>query len=531
MNYKLLTNLASFQDEGIKGCQVGRYGPLCQYVCNGNCLHQECNQTTGKCNRCHERFGFDCSHPCSDKCHERQCVQDSGKCNSCKTGYYGFNCTKQCSGCLNGSCYQDTGVCQHQSRCRQGFYGTRGSEVMCNHICNRNCKTCDKSNGTCKECDDGFYGQSCENSCPSHCINNLCIKENGSCKNGCQKTFYGDQCNNNCSESCKFQDCFRNGTCRDCVPGTYGNLCEQKCPKGCMNGNCSRNGSCIDACFNGYYGEACDKMCSENCSAKGFDKYISYCHECKIGWYGLRCSEQCPFNCSSNTCNKTTGTCTNCVKGYHGLYCNETCSNGCKDAICDQMSGNCSHGCADGFLGQFCQKLVESDTNTVLVMSVSAVIISTIIIVFVARMVAFVYKRKKSRTSRERSMKLNVLVDKTSEVSNLKNALAETTNGKRNKKCATPGGAKIDIYEKLIMSVENKSTNATVSACYEKLTDAVYSDIEFYGIIVENFEREIMQKKMENLFDLEYKKFQHDVVFPCTIAALPENRLLNRRSF
>ncbi|KAJ8316207.1 hypothetical protein KUTeg_006221, partial [Tegillarca granosa] len=209
--------------------------------------------------------------------------------------------------------------------------------------------------GHIEKCDDGFYGQSCENSCPIHCINNLCIKENGLCKNGCQKTFYGDQCNNNCSESCKFQDCFRNGTCRDCVPGTYGNLCEQKCAKGCMNGNCSRNGSCIGACFNGYYGEACDKMCSDNCSAKGCDKYISYCHECKIGWYGLHCSEQCPFNCSSNTCNKTTGTCTNCVKGYHGLYCNETCSNGCKDAICDPVSGNCSHGCADGFLGQFCQ--------------------------------------------------------------------------------------------------------------------------------------------------------------------------------
>ena len=106
------------------------------------------------------------------------------------------------------------------------------------------------------ECNDGYYGDRCQNNCSSNCKSTTCNKTNGTCP-GCKDGFHGDMCNLTCISNC--QKCQQaDGVCTKCNDGFYGDRCQNNCSTFCNSTACNKtNGFCPD-CKNGYYGDMCD---------------------------------------------------------------------------------------------------------------------------------------------------------------------------------------------------------------------------------------------------------------------------------
>ncbi|XP_069109787.1 endothelial cell-specific molecule 1-like [Argopecten irradians] len=71
---------------------------------------------------------------------------------------------------------------------------------------------CDMANGQCAECDIGFFGNHCDQTCPGNCQNLTCNKDSGLCID-CNDGYYGPTCTP-CHTTCSTNTCDKtSGNC------------------------------------------------------------------------------------------------------------------------------------------------------------------------------------------------------------------------------------------------------------------------------------------------------------------------------
>ncbi|XP_053379930.1 protein draper-like isoform X2 [Mercenaria mercenaria] len=193
-------------------CLDGMFGEFCNETCPLNCKNKKCDRNSGacsdgcqmhfvgiKCQNCDEgRYGENCEYACPERCSRGVCFNESGnckgcngnfegeKCENCQTGYYGPYCNDKCSkNCFIDICDRNSGLCTHG--CKSNYFGDR----CC--LQNSNCMKC-SSNTECNECKSGFYGETCNKTCSSDCVGNLCKKETGVCVLGCHEKCDDHKC-------------------------------------------------------------------------------------------------------------------------------------------------------------------------------------------------------------------------------------------------------------------------------------------------------------------------------------------------
>ena len=147
-----------------------------------------------------------------------------------------------------------------------------------------------------KDCDEGCFGQNCEQDC-SPCL--TCDKTTGECKT-CPNGQWGDKCQNECGEGWDSSagNCdIKSGNCSKCLKGFYGEKCNP-CPEACFNG-CNETG-CVDCFESEKYGEWCDKACPNNCifdetMKRACDRVTGDCYTCNKYQkrFGKKCDQKC----------------------------------------------------------------------------------------------------------------------------------------------------------------------------------------------------------------------------------------------
>ena len=449
-------------------CIDGKWGSQCPTDCDINCELSACDKVTGictnGCNTGYKQIGTTCiacptdcadcqvSNVCS-ACRDRYYLSDntcnqcpagcesctsSTLCTECITGQYGQpTCNNKCSiGCKDSVCDQTTGECT--TGCLNTYYSVRcectSSECtassavgVCSECssdrwypegegccpCSQECKDniC-YTNGTCKDCMTGRFGDFCENYCNSQCRNRECDRD-GLCFS-CIDGFYGDKCETTCHsaitdcEICHVQIGSKIVTCTECVAGKYPDQtsckdCSENCkddtfPKcnsatGVCKYGCKDNWSgplcdipcfvsrcelCDSAdenvclsCLDGFYADGpaacveCSKLCKLGTTC---DRNNGLCTEgCESGWSGEKCDERC-FNSNCLDCDQGNGnTCVSCVLGKFGETCDKPCNRNCKTHTdkqnCEKISGRCLFGCEEGYWGNICSETCQNCGN------------------------------------------------------------------------------------------------------------------------------------------------------------------------
>ena len=221
---------------------------------------------------------------------------------------------------------------------------------MCNVPCISNCQKCQQADGVCTKCNDGFYGDRCQNNCSTFCNSTACNKTNGFCPN-CKNGYYGDMCDLPCFNNCK--KCQQaDGGCTECKDGFYGEQCKENCSSGCKTATCLKfNGSCeCKPRHNQIEGTEC-LPCPENCLNSCNQSF--YCDSCKDGYYNDDCNRTCSTNCKDDKCDRD-GSCT-CKPGAPFVECcPENCQGRCEDlTVCN--------ACKPGYYGRYCIETCPSN--------------------------------------------------------------------------------------------------------------------------------------------------------------------------
>ncbi|XP_052770019.1 low-density lipoprotein receptor-related protein 8-like isoform X2 [Mya arenaria] len=152
------------------------------------------------------------------------------------------------------------------------------------------------------ECKPGQFGEYCEKTCSEKCLNRICDKSSGICKN-CTRT-YLENCSQECGEECRerngFSQCDRqSGKCLNCCTlNHYGHYCNNTC-KNCKGNSsnipCDINGVCQFGCENDYWDKRCNSKCNANCQGDEHGKRCTSTGECingcTRGWSGNLCGE------------------------------------------------------------------------------------------------------------------------------------------------------------------------------------------------------------------------------------------------
>jgi len=143
---------------------------------------------------------------------------------------------------------------------------------------------------------------------------NSCDKINGSCLS-CKDGYWGDSCQFKCNNGCRIECTQSTGYCI-CKDGYFENRCEDKCFVKCKTCNSS---TVCTTCPKWFWGETCDE-CDQNC-ADACDQNTGHC-KCKNGYYNSNGSESkctaCPKTCQDGSCDPLTGV---CVREYYSpLY-------------------------------------------------------------------------------------------------------------------------------------------------------------------------------------------------------------------
>ena len=252
---------------------------------------------------CHEGiFGDVCENTCSEHCKTEGCDINDGSCE-CNIGYAGNPCTECPENCDNSTGCKDDFYCY---TCSDGYYGD-----FCNLTCSRHCvgNVCDKSNGRCN-CSVGYGSHPCE-TCPKNCSDTGC-NDKLICHE-CNPGFYGDYCNLTCSTNCINGTCNRDGSCT-CKEGFDGFGC---CPEHC-EGGCNDTSFVCASCKSGHFSDLCNETCPHNCK-DNCSRDGKTCMECKQNNWGATCQNDCPEKCSSQ-CDQNNGTC-QCKAGFKGYQC------------------------------------------------------------------------------------------------------------------------------------------------------------------------------------------------------------------
>ena len=104
----------------------------------------------------------------------------------------------------------------------------------------------------CHECNPGYYGDYCNLTCSTNCINGTCNRD-GSCS--CKEGFDSFGC---CPKNCKGGCNDTVFVCTSCKDGYHGDSCNERCPDNCKNG-CTQDEGICNKCIKGYWGDICDK--------------------------------------------------------------------------------------------------------------------------------------------------------------------------------------------------------------------------------------------------------------------------------
>uniref|UniRef100_A0A8W8NPK4 protein-tyrosine-phosphatase n=1 Tax=Magallana gigas TaxID=29159 RepID=A0A8W8NPK4_MAGGI len=235
----------------------------------------------------------------------------------CEVGYYGRNCTNKCDHCKNSvTCGVQNGECDALGCINDGYQPP-----------------------LCKACNDGKYGMNCRFNCSRHCLNDkVCNKIDGSCQY-CADGYKGIKCNTTCET------------------GKYGKGCSQNC------------GACLNSTVCNHITGTCGLGCEPGWQKTDACTTVSLLFiACLNGTFGLNCQFNCSGNClDEEPCNSTDGTCTSCSPGWDTVWCNKTCDAtwygaGCKfqcghcfgENNCHHVKGSCLSGCQKGFTGDLC---------------------------------------------------------------------------------------------------------------------------------------------------------------------------------
>ncbi|KAH9496453.1 hypothetical protein Btru_010881, partial [Bulinus truncatus] len=172
----------------------------------------------------------------------------------------------------------------------------------------------------------------------------------------------------------------------DCPLGTHGLDCSKSCSQNCSLNMCTLEGNCI-LCYEGYYGLLCDQECSnctgvceqetgkcltncsENCAEDGSCEMVSgnCTHGCEPGFFGIDCHKDCSEYCDQDgSCYRETGHCYfGCFIGYFGYQCTQQCNENCdQDGSCERENGDCLFGCRVGYFGPDCTKTGLPDNSS-----------------------------------------------------------------------------------------------------------------------------------------------------------------------
>ena len=326
--------------------------------------------------------------PCPNKCSgSGECIRGSCHCNQ---GYTRPDCSFRCPGeCTNrGRCIMTengVGTCE----CEDRFFGSSCEHARCNFDCSGH-GICNDRTGECN-CDDGFRGDGCElelsESCGSQC------QDHGSCEEFesgkfacmCDDGWSGENCDfdSRCPASdLTSNSCSGHGVCEAekcvCESGFEGVLCEKRsCPKDCStHGVCdSETGTCVCDEFFGHDDCGTEIRCEEKGCEHGICVGVNDC-ECDEGFTGEACElRKCATNdvelqCSGHgTCNEEKSIC-DCVRGWGDSACGTQCPNdGCGgdngECVTNLVTDTAVCMCSDGFEGEGCEieRTCENDCN------------------------------------------------------------------------------------------------------------------------------------------------------------------------
>ncbi|XP_071104301.1 scavenger receptor class F member 1-like [Haliotis cracherodii] len=303
--------------DGVRQCDPGRYGELCDRSCAPHCAPMS-GSAVGVCDR------------------------DTGRCHKgCVPGWHGVLCSRACSSsnCKKNVCNQANGHCS--LGCKENYLGDVCSEVL-------------NADGV-RQCVPGNYGKSCDSSCPPHCAPisgstvGVCDRDTGRCHEGCVPGWRGDHCSWTCSSS----------NCVNSICNQANGHCILGCNEKDIIGDfCTivLNADGMRQCVPDHYGISCDKSCPPHCAPKSgstvgvCDRDTGRCHE-------------------------------GCVPGWHGDLCSRAChSTGCIGNICNQADGHCTKGCTGNYAGGFCTEDKNPQENTGHVPAIISIVIAAVLV-------------------------------------------------------------------------------------------------------------------------------------------------------
>ncbi|KAJ9456160.1 Cell death abnormality protein 1 [Diplonema papillatum] len=324
-----------------RGCgEVGLFGEACDRhcpgypstVCAGHGVCDAGKDGTGVC-LCYELGvwgGASCDVacpsvnglPCSGT---GECVLANATC-ACKPGYVGADCSRQCPMNTLGVC-SGRGDCDSTGTCVcSSAWGGEACTVYCGCVeghgsCNGTTSACECfasfKGTTCRDCADGFHGETCSEPCVHG------SSQAQQCK--CDASYSGPHCDHRCPTDANGRICSNKGTC--------------------LSGSDREVSSCV--CLSEWYGPACDKQCTASMCAAQYPFGSSVCgrdgscvcdaqhqgqqcSECSDGYWGSACQKPCPCE-GRGSCDRVTGACVcydDDAKGHFAGDLCESCADG-----------------------------------------------------------------------------------------------------------------------------------------------------------------------------------------------------------
>ncbi|XP_067686327.1 uncharacterized protein [Haliotis asinina] len=205
------------------------------------------------------------------------------------------------------------------------------------------------------ECRDGFYGVSCEERCPSKCLDNLCHRFNVSCKKGCIEGWHGKKCDEQCS-GCP-------GPCHRWSGECTGKSSE-KTDLSSIDHQSKTYEPTNEITHSAMTTDATRSECRERECWIEFNGWTVCCYECTDGARGTVCAKTSPRNSSQNERHVTSFKLN--VSRLDGEDCNEIglgftvrCFNesNVDESLKIQYVEACSQNCS-----MYCRNLSVNDT-------------------------------------------------------------------------------------------------------------------------------------------------------------------------
>ena len=299
--------------------------PICKEREN-NC--QKCNALTNLCVKCSaDNYFPDKKGGCEPKCvtgknHCNLCNEDETLCKECDPGYYedkigGCSYTTNCQNSYKGkclTCIEDYFLVQENGFCKSIY-----TEDL------KNCKTKSNLNGTCVECNDGFFLNEGDFKCSD---TKFCYESTYGVCTSCIYGYYINKKNDKCVKveipNCK--QTLDGINCDECNADYYltenyqcieANMCSQ-----------AKDGKCLK-CIDNYF-LTDNGICTNEQNCQIGDKDTGLCLECKLGFYLDDISKKCKLNEGNNDfifCKKIhLSSCIQCETNYF-LGKDSKCSN------------------------------------------------------------------------------------------------------------------------------------------------------------------------------------------------------------